>query len=343
MAGRGHDLNEHLLGVAVLGRPPEYSPTEDSCVRSRAYELRKRLRSYYEAEAPQDPIRIVVDKGGYCPRFERAAEQSLLADAGQPSTLTPELESLWGALVDGSAPLLIVFELRLFFFAPATGLVVRDYQTNAPTDAARSEPLLAFQRNMGAAELRETRDYADFGTVHAAFLLGRLLSGTRADVALKHSGALDWHDLRNNHVVFIGKPNLNPIIASFLAGKPFQSDELGVIRNAASRPGEAASYRDASSHGAGEKYALITRVRGPQVGRYLLLLVSAAAELMWALAESVTNPGHAAELLAHLRTPSGGCAEEFQLIIRATFQSNVPVDIRYVTHHVLQSPASSAT
>src|SRR5688572_839930 len=57
-AGRAHDLNEYTLGVSVLRRPSGYSPSEDSCVRSRAYELRSRLRAYYEDEAPEDPLRI---------------------------------------------------------------------------------------------------------------------------------------------------------------------------------------------------------------------------------------------------------------------------------------------
>jgi hypothetical protein len=49
----------------------------------------------------------------------------------------------------------------------------------------------------------------------------------------------------------------------------------------------------------------------------------------------VTNPEHVRELMSHLRTPSGEAAETFQVVIQATFQSNVPVKIRYVTHHVL--------
>jgi hypothetical protein len=353
--GRGHELNEYVLGVSVLGRPAGYSPAEDSCVRSRAYELRNRLRTYYDSEAPDDPIRIAVDKGGYCPRFMRslprvAANQPDGAPApGERALPTPELSALfapapsalsspalaalWGPLLDRQAPLLIAFDVRLFFFAPATGLVVRDYQTNDPAEAARSGPLETFRRRMGEAELRETRDYADFGSVHAAFLLGRLLSGVRLDVGLKHSSSLDWQDVWNSHLVFIGKPDLNPIIRSLLEGRDFHADELGVIHNARPLPGEAEQYRSVHSHGSGEKYALITRLRGPQPGRYQLVLGSAAAELMWALAESVTNPGHAAELFSHLRTPSGQYPEEFQLVIRATFQANVPVGIQYVTHH----------
>lgn len=69
--GRAHDLNEYVLGVSVLGRPADYSPAEDSCVRSRAYELRNKLKSYYQQEAPDDLIQIEIDKGAYVPRFER--------------------------------------------------------------------------------------------------------------------------------------------------------------------------------------------------------------------------------------------------------------------------------
>jgi len=324
----------------VLGRPAGYSPAEDSCVRSRAYELRNRLRAYYESERPDDPIRIAIDKGGYCPRFERALRAALspglgaLRVASEPSLSTPELLALWGPMLDGKAPLLIAFDVRLFFFAPATGLVVRDYQTNEPADAAHSKPLQAFRQRMGEDELRETRDYADFGSVHAAFLLGRLLSAAPIEVGLKHSSSLDWQDVWNSHLVFIGKPNLNPIIRSLLDGKDFRADEFGVIHNARPLAGEAEQYRGVNSHGVGEKYALITRARGPQPGRYVLLLSSAAAELMWALAESVTNPGHAAALLSHLRLPSGRYPEQFQIVIRATFASNVPIGIDYVTHHV---------
>jgi hypothetical protein len=346
--GRGQELTEYVLGVSVLGRPSGYSPAEDSCVRSRAYELRQRLRTYYDNENPDDPIRIVIDKGGYCPRFERhpPAAQSSERDAArvlrEPSAaapvFTPALLALWGPLLDGQAPLLIAFDVRLFFFAPASGLVVRDYQTNDPADAARSAPLEAFRQRMGEAELRETRDYADFGTVHAAFLLGRLLSSVRLDVGLKHSTSLDWQDVWNSHLVFIGKPDLNPVIRSLLEGKDFRADELGVIHNARPLAGEAASYCSAHSHGSGEKYALITRLRGPQPGRFQLLLTSAAAELMWALAEGVTNAGHADELLSHLRTPSGQYPDEFQIVIRATFRSNVPVGIEYVTHHAPVAP-----
>src|SRR5689334_11872113 len=84
-AGRAQQLNEYALGVSVLGRPEGYSPAEDSSVRSRAYELRNKLASYYRDEAPADPIQIEIEKGAYVPRFRRrGAAAASIADTPRP-------------------------------------------------------------------------------------------------------------------------------------------------------------------------------------------------------------------------------------------------------------------
>src|SRR5436190_1935922 len=176
LAGRAQQLNEYALGVSVLGRPEGYSPAEDSSVRSRAYELRNKLKSYYQDEAPDDPIRIEIDKGAYVPRFQRreATPQPAAASPPEPASMavpaahgrrvkiiaatigclfsvavmvaiwlapsptrppgglaarvaTPEMEAFWKPFLDPDTPLLISFEIRMFLFAPATGLVVRDF------------------------------------------------------------------------------------------------------------------------------------------------------------------------------------------------------------------------
>jgi hypothetical protein len=55
---------------------------------------------------------------------------------------------------------------------------------------------------------------------------------------------------------------------------------------------------------------------------------------MWALAESVADPARVKEIISHVRLPSGDCPAIFQVVIEAKFESNVPISIRYVTHHV---------
>jgi len=69
ISGRAAELTEYLIGVKALGRPENYSPLEDSSVRTRAYELRQRLHRYYSADNPRAKIRIDLPKGSYAPEF----------------------------------------------------------------------------------------------------------------------------------------------------------------------------------------------------------------------------------------------------------------------------------
>jgi hypothetical protein len=378
--GRANQLNEYALGVSVLGRPEGYSPAEDSSVRSRAYELRNKLKSYYGDEAPGDPIQIEIEKGAYVPRFRRRSDAAVAvtpsAEAARPNLTsrkrlvaigvaalvivvpalaiwqgrgkppagglsarasTREMEALWTPFLDRSTPLLISFEVRMFLFAPATGLVVRDFQANKKEDVAQSKALTTFRERMGADQLVETYDYADAGAVQAAFLLGHLLN---REVGLKHASALGWEDIWNSNVIFVGKSTVNPAIRRVLRDgeMDFVDSEWGAaVRNLHPAPGEAAEYPNAPTHGSGKKYGVISVLPGPQPGHRMMILTGAGAELMWALAQSVTDPAPVKEIMAHVLTPAGGLPNAFQVLIEATFESNVPISIRYVTHHVYRA------
>jgi len=395
--GRAHELNEYALGVSVLGRREGYSPAEDSGVRSRAYELRNKLKSYYSDEAPDDPIRIEIEKGAYVPRFqrrlaagegERPAETQAAGSTPQPQpqpqpdvrppaargrfaaragvaiaiavllmgaasfwqarttpakrglagqASTREMEALWKPFVDTNTPLLMSFEVRLFLYSPGTGLVVRDFRANQMSEVAESKALTSFRERMGADQLVETHDYADVGAVQAAFLLGRLLNH---EVGLKPASALGWEDVWNSNVIFVGKSDVNPTIRRVLgdANLDFVDSAFGsAVRNLHPQPGEAAEYPNAPTHGAGKKYGVITVLPGPQPGRHLMILTGAGAELMWALAQSVVEPARVKEIMSHVLPPSGERPTAFQVLIEATFESNVPISTRYVTHHVYRA------
>ena len=80
LAGRGSELNEHLIGVEGLGRPPRYSTTDDSSVRRCAHTLRQKLEEAYATELLGARVRIALHRGGYQPRFHFAAEAAAPAD-----------------------------------------------------------------------------------------------------------------------------------------------------------------------------------------------------------------------------------------------------------------------
>ena len=67
--GRGHELKEYTIGVAALKKDTDFNPQIDSIVRIHAGRLRRALRDYYQTEGVNDPIAIVVPKGGYVPSF----------------------------------------------------------------------------------------------------------------------------------------------------------------------------------------------------------------------------------------------------------------------------------
>jgi hypothetical protein len=85
MAGRGQELTEYLIGIEALGRPADYSPGDDSAVRTRAFALRKKLQEFYEHEQPDAALRIELLKGSYCPHFVESPPQQKANGNGTPA------------------------------------------------------------------------------------------------------------------------------------------------------------------------------------------------------------------------------------------------------------------
>jgi hypothetical protein len=157
------------------------------------------------------------------------------------------------------------------------------------------------------------------------------------EVSLKYASALGWEDIWNSNVIFVGKSTVNPAIRRVLrdADLDFGDSDFGAsVRNRHPLPGESAEYPNATTHGSGRKYGVVSVLPGPQPGHHMMVLTGAGAELMWALAQSVTDPVRVKEIVSHVLTPSGNLPATFQVLIEATFESNVPISIRTVTHHV---------
>ena len=68
--GRGDELKEYSVGLAVFERPESYDPGTDPIVRLEARRLRLKLAEYYQQEGIGDPVIIDVPKGAYVPAFQ---------------------------------------------------------------------------------------------------------------------------------------------------------------------------------------------------------------------------------------------------------------------------------
>lgn len=84
--GRGAEITEYSIATSALNRPAAYAPGEDSSVRSRAHTLRRKLKEYYETEAPHAELRVELPKGSYRPQFIRRQDlPSSSGDSPEPA------------------------------------------------------------------------------------------------------------------------------------------------------------------------------------------------------------------------------------------------------------------
>jgi hypothetical protein len=75
LKGRNADLNEQRIGHAVFGRARDYDSSGDGIVRTQASRLRQRLDLYFSQEGAEEPVRIIIPKGGYVPIFTPQPKQ----------------------------------------------------------------------------------------------------------------------------------------------------------------------------------------------------------------------------------------------------------------------------
>lgn len=90
LEGRDEELTEQLIGERVFERPAGYSPSDDNIVRSHASRLRQKLDAYFQDEGRDEPLRIVIPRGGYIPVFDRVGPH-VEPEAAEERPIEPEL------------------------------------------------------------------------------------------------------------------------------------------------------------------------------------------------------------------------------------------------------------
>lgn len=86
--GRQEEISERDIAHIVFGKSDRFEPSEDSLVRVKAREVRRRLAKYYR-DHPTSPIRIELPHGGYAPSFLIDPPASEPARAEDPTPPAP--------------------------------------------------------------------------------------------------------------------------------------------------------------------------------------------------------------------------------------------------------------
>lgn len=71
LAQRADRIKAYSIATTVFGRDVDFDPQSDPVVRMEAQRLRRSLERFYLTEGRDDPLRILLPKGGYVPEFQR--------------------------------------------------------------------------------------------------------------------------------------------------------------------------------------------------------------------------------------------------------------------------------
>jgi adenylate cyclase len=74
LAGRGDQLKEYSIAIAVFDRDASFDPSTNPAIRVEASRLRRRLEHYYLTHGHADPLLIEIPRGTYVPAFSPRAD-----------------------------------------------------------------------------------------------------------------------------------------------------------------------------------------------------------------------------------------------------------------------------
>ncbi len=277
----------------------------------------------------------------------RASQLASLAEA------SPGLQSwaapLWGDFLNAPEPILIAYSNTLFRGRAETGMkVLKSYddagQTASPVPAAQDTPPAQNGPTI-------TDHYTGVGEVMGVYLLGDFLRGGDHSFNVKRSLLMTWDDFRTDNIIMLGSPAENFLLRDFPQQQDFvfkmltdNKDKLRYgIANLRSQPGEQAAYMSkemgSSTSQFVEDYATVSMLKGLDENRRLLILAGITTFGTHAAVEYVTKPEYVKELISRLNTSSDPnkpiLPSNYQVLLKVQVKDSIPVQISYVTHHVL--------
>jgi hypothetical protein len=355
LAGRGEEINEHLIGIEVFDRQPGYNPGDDSIVRRQAHALRKKLEEYYQGEGKDARIRIELPLGHYAAVFRVVEEAAvpvrswrrwgLIAAAVVPvflagwlaghvarnnaAPMSASMHWLWQPWLNDASGVTICLT------NPRT-IVVKYYpqahpqspiEAPVPASSPRDRSLREFFSLPASGELSEypSVGQAKMGEAVAAIRLASLLSAHHVPVRVEPAAFLEWNHARSDNLIVFGHSESTPWVDRLLAGYPIrtQASEGSLpkrITVAAPRSGERPIYAVNESDPE-DLYVLISMVPGLD-GEHRLLAVSGLSGMAAQFgAEYLTTPSHVEALAEALR--KAGADPNQPIYFQAVLQVNV--------------------
>lgn len=252
------------------------------------------------------------------------------------------ISSFWGDILRSPEPVLVAFSNTRFLGTAESGMKLLK-----PLDAS---PQGSGTTAESAAVV--TEHYTGVGEVMGVHFLSELFGKAGRPFRVKRSLLLTWDDLKSENFVFLGSPAENLLLRDLpqeqdfvfgLVGKGVSHQAWGIL-NRKPQPGEEQHYlarQDGPSRSQiSEDYALISMLNGLDAKHRLLVLAGITTYGTQAAAEFVTKPDNLKELMSRLQPPQSVAVSplpgKFQVLLKVKVNGSVPVQISYMTHHVLR-------
>ncbi|MEM7657821.1 MAG: helix-turn-helix domain-containing protein [Bacteroidota bacterium] len=246
---RGEVPKETTIAMEVFGKDADFDPGQDPLVRVHVYQLRKKLKAFYEDKGPIGGQRLVIPKGSYqlqvesVPEVELPEEKQDLSWIGQvalaliifvsgigvsmlaflpeePSNSSLPISSIWTNLLSQEEPLSIVigdvYVYQEFDSALQKYRTIRDAQVNSREDFLAMRDSLSEEK---AARMREMNySFTIKNSVYGLQQLHQVLGPANKAYQIRMASAFDMAELYDHDVMYLGLFKTLGVFEQFLAG-----------------------------------------------------------------------------------------------------------------------------
>lgn len=330
LEGQAESLKERTIATEVFGRREDYLTGEDSVVRVRASEVRKRLAQFYEGEGAGSPIRIERPLGSYVPQFVRLP-------ASAPGEMQPDARRgpLWGrrTLLAGVAVTLAGI-VGLF-----VGLGQLTPNHRSPLEQfwqpmfTKQESVVIFLPILRVSD-RESAltERVGVGAAHGAIRLATLVTRLGHSYRIKTGPDLTFDDLRRQPAILLGAYSWY-WTAEMNRGLRFtfrrHDARFHILDNQSGQTWHAVGEK--LPQFADEDYALVSRLFDSQTGRILIMAAGITTFGTQSAAESLSDSEVFAKLIKH--APPDWPSKNFQMILHTRVIGMTPGAPKLVASH----------
>jgi hypothetical protein len=266
--GRADSLTERHIGIAVFGKPPGYSPAEDSAVRVHVRQLRLRLHEYFAQEGRSEAHRVDIPKGSYALEFEEelsppaAAATARLVEVPHeaPRRARVQLRDLflWAAVACA-----VVCGLGWFHSARQVMHSAAPWPLNSVVQPGRQTTVVVSDANLStlrflapkeislddylAPDFRESllplhtsesysrmltyishSELTSFADVAVVAAISKAVGAASEQISLTTARDFDRRDFEKGNYIFVGSAISNPWVSLFYDRLNFQVVEDGI-------------------------------------------------------------------------------------------------------------------